>query len=215
MKMFKHAVFAVFVSIMVIVVSCVQSTDAPYLTGKIVLVTGNVSVNGKPAKIDDPIKFGDVIATKVKSQCRIVIDERNIIAMWDNSTLVFKLKKGDGLLEVKNGYVGAVMKNFKNIKEFRVVTPTVAAGIRGTAFCIAVEKSEETYSCVCNGKIGFKTASDEKEQMVEAPHHKANYYIKEGEKIIIKEAGLKFHDDKKIEKLAGIIGVTIDWTKTE
>ncbi len=56
----------------------------------------------------------------------------------------------------------------------------------------------------------------EKGEDVIAAHHKGLWFQKDkAGNVIIKEAGLLYHDDKGIEELAASIQERIDWTKPD
>jgi hypothetical protein len=213
MKKISYAVLAL--ACLAIFMACGKSGKTGEITGVITIAIGEVTVNGKPAKVNDTIKFGDIIETKKDSKCRIVIDGQNVIETWKDSAFVFKLKEGDGLIELRAGSMGAVMKNFSKVKEFRISTTTVAAGIRGTVLCINVESADRTYACTCNGKIAFKAGGQGAETVVSAAHHKAATYERVGDRITTKEAGMLYHTDEKMNELAAGIGVKIDWGKVD
>lgn len=195
---------------------CTKKTDeTSALVGTIIALDGEVAVNGAPAAVNGKIEYGDTIITGLKSWCRIVIDERNIIKVGPDSLMVYRLRKDDGRLELRRGYMAAVLKNLKNVNEFRVTTPTVAAGIRGTALCVAAESPDKTYACVCNGRIGFLPEGAKEEKLVAAAHHQAAHYVREKGKIVVKDAGMLFHTDKDIEAMAAEIGVAVDWSRIE
>jgi len=198
-----------------VLTACGKPGKTGEMTGVIAIVVGEVMVNGKPAKVNDAVRFGDVVETGKDSKVRIVIDGQNAIETWKDSTFVFKLREGDGLIELKAGSMGAVMKNFSKVKEFRISTTTVAAGIRGTVLCINAESADRTYACTCNGKIAFKAAGQGEETVISAAHHKAATYERVGDKITTKEAGMLYHTDEKMNDLASGIGVKIDWGKAE
>jgi hypothetical protein len=195
--------------------ACGKAGKPGEITGTIAVAVGDVTVNGKPVKVNDTVKFGDVVETKKDAKCRIIVDGQNVIETWKDSSFVFKLKQGDGLLELNSGSLGAIMKNLKNVKEFRVTTKTVAAGIRGTALCIKAESPDKTYTCTCNGKVAYKAEGQGKETMISAAHHKAAYYERVDGTIKDKEAGMLYHTDANMEEMASSIGVKIDWSKAE
>lgn len=185
------------------------------LGGTITALDGEVAINGVPAALNGTVGYGDTIITGLKSWCRIVVDGTNIIKLGPDSVLVYRLVKDDGRLDLRQGYIGAVLKNLKNVREFRVTTSTVAAGIRGTALCVAAESPDTTYACVCNGRIGFKPDGAKDEKLVSAAHHHAARYAREKGRVVVRDAGLQYHTDADIEALAKAIGVTVDWSSIE
>ena len=195
-------------------VSCKSQKAAETIEGKITFIQGEVTVNGKKANQEQVIQFNDRIVTADKSQCRIVADEKNIIAVKENSELIYRLKKGDGSLDLKKGFMGAILRNKTNISEFKVNTPTTAAAVRGTILFLGIENENSTYTCVCNGRVHF-TRNKDKDLTVEASHHKATLFIKKGESIVTQKGTLKYHDDAMMEELAASIGESINWDTIE
>ncbi|HON77335.1 MAG TPA: FecR domain-containing protein [Spirochaetota bacterium] len=180
---------------------------------KISFISGSVFVNGRAAALNQGIHYGDILETKERSFCRIVIDTNNVVGMQNNTTFVYNVKHGDGLLELKRGYLGAIIKNRDNVKIFRIKTRTVTAAVRGTSLFVGIESPESTYTCVCNGRIHFHPGGGTSSQAVAAPHHKATFYNLKDNRIIEEPGTLLYHDDASMEKLAASIGLSIDWTK--
>lgn len=183
------------------------------IPAKISFVSGTVLLNGKDARPDDFVKFGDVIETKARSSCAIIIDSENIIGMREDSVLVYKIKKESATIDLKNGFLGIIIKNKKNIQDFRVVTPTVTASVRGTVLFLGTETPTSTYTCICNGVIHYHAAGRPKAERHAAAHHKGITYAEKAGLVFDTPAGLKYHSDEDIEALAKIINVTIDWSK--
>lgn len=180
---------------------------------------GNVTVNGTTvASVGQMIKFGDLIQTGEASYCELMINEKNILRLGNNTGLVFSISATESALELKEGwFAGVTGKMFKNDRTYLIRTPTVIASVRGTTFCTKVENPDSTYFCVCNGKIELKKSSGDTGDMVISPHHTARRYKKEkdGTLTIEKDPGLLYHDDKGVEMLAKKVNSTIDWTGTE
>jgi len=194
------------------VLSCGTRTQFN-VPAKISFISGSVLLNGKAAALNQGVHYGDIIETKEQSFCQIIIDTNNAIAIQNNTAFVFNVKHGDGLLELKRGYIGAIIKNRENIKNFRIKTRTVTAAVRGTSLFVGVENPETTYTCVCNGRIHFHPEGDATSHEVAAAHHKATYYTFKDNRIVATPATLLYHDDAAMEKIAASIGATIDWTK--
>ncbi len=175
-------------------------------------VDGSVFLNGRPASVNAPIHYNDILETKEKSHCQVIVDGRNIISLQSDTLFVYKIKTTDGLIELKRGFLGAIIKNRKNIHSFRVSTRTVTASIRGTSLFVGVESPEKTYTCVCNGRIHFHPELHGEERTVAAVHHDGLYFVQKENQVVAIPAGMKYHDDQMMEKMAASIGATIDWT---
>lgn len=208
----KHLVITSFISALCILFACFAK-EGERIPARISFVSGTVLLNGKDAQPDDFVKFGDVIETKARSSCAIIIDSQNIIGMREESLLVYQIKKGTALIELKNGFLGIIIKNKKNIPDFKVATPTVTASVRGTAIFLGTESPSSTYTCICNGIIHYHPEGRAKAERHAAAHHKGISYSEKGGLVFDQPAGLKHHTDDDIEALAKMINVTMDWSK--
>lgn len=195
--------------------SCNKSSTDANINGTIGFLVGDVKLNSKKASRDDTVQFGDIIETGKNSTCEIIFLEKNLIMVAENTRLVYRIRPGDSLVELSGGGMGTILRKKLLFKEFVIKTPTVAAAVRGTIFYIGVESPDKTYACVCNGKIHFKPEGADKEELIQASHHAANYYTREQGKIRIEKAGLKYHSDGVLDKKAASIGEKIDWTKID
>ncbi len=203
---------ALFISLLFTVVAC--GTKGQYhIPASIQFVSGTVLHNGSPAKLNDPVHYNDIIETKEKASCRIVVDGKNVIGLQSNTTFVYRIRANDGLIELKRGYIAAVIKNRRNIQDFKVQTRTVTASVRGTALFVGVDSPEETYTCTCNGRVHYLAAGEAEAKLVAAPHHQAADYVLKDNVIESTPGTLRGHDDRAVEALAATIGEKIDWTK--
>jgi ferric-dicitrate binding protein FerR (iron transport regulator) len=214
--MWKKIVFTGLAVLTVIIIhaSCIPSSRT-HVPASISFLTGTVLVNGYEATLGKVVLFGDIIETRTDSMCSITLDGKNIIGMRPDTSLVFNIKGDDALLSLKKGFLGIIIKNRKNIDNFRVNTPTVTASVRGTSFFIGVEQSEKVYTCICNGIIHYHGDGHEKSVRNAAANHKAAYFTRRGGGVSIDPGTLKYHDDQDMEKLASQIDVRIDWTRIE
>lgn len=180
---------------------------------------GNVSVNGKAVSaVGQPIRYGDMIKTESVSMCDILINEKNIIRLGENTKLVFKVSGKDNQLILESGYLAAITrKAFAKGGTYMVRTTAVTAAVRGTSFCTKIESDKSVYFCVCNGKIDLVSAGSKSKETVKSAHHSARRYIKlsDGSINIDKNPGLLYHDDSKLEKMASLIDEQVDWTKPD
>lgn len=206
--------------VLVITVSnmyCKKETVVQPMNATIVFVNGAVTVNDMEASAGTLLQYGDVIKTSDNGICRIQIGDKNVLHIGKSSELVFNISdKGNELLLNKGWLGGVTRKIFTTESKYFVKTPTVVASIRGTSFCIVASSADKSYFCVCNGSINLRGSSMEKGEDVTAAHHKGLWFQKDKTgNVIIKEAGLLYHDDKGIEELAASIQERIDWTKPD
>ncbi len=208
----KHLIITSLIFAICVLCACFAK-EGERIPAKISFVSGTVLLNGKDAQPGDFVKFGDVIETKARSSCAIIIDSQNIIGMREESLLVYKIKKDAALIELKNGFLGIIIKNKKNIPDFKVATPTVTASVRGTVLFMGTEAPNSTYTCICNGIIHYHATGRSKAERHAAAHHKGISYTEKAGLVLDSPAGLKYHSDEDIEALAKLINVTIDWSK--
>lgn len=192
--------------------ACSYKAGLP-IPAKISFITGTVLVNGIEARLDQVIGQGDIIETRTQSFCRIIVDDKNIIGMQDDCVLEYKISREDAVLDLKKGFLGIIVKNRKNIGNFRVNTPTTTASVRGTSFVIGTETPDKVYTCICNGVIHYHPAGHAKSERYAAAHHKAAYFTRRGGAVTSEPGEMKYHTDSDVEKLASDINVRIDWTK--
>jgi ferric-dicitrate binding protein FerR (iron transport regulator) len=197
-----------------VISACSFKAGVP-IPAKISFLTGTVLVNGIEARLGQVIGQGDIIETRAQSYCRIIVDDKNIIGMQDDSVLEYKISREDALLNLKKGFLGIIVKSRENIGNFRVNTATMTAGVRGTSFFIGNETPDRVYTCICNGVIHYHPAGHAKSERFAAAHHKAIYYTRRGSTVSGEPGGMKYHTDSDVEKLASEINVRIDWTKID
>lgn len=182
--------------------------------------SGTVIVNGGKVKSTGyAIEFGNIIETANDSFCDIIINDKNIIRLKENTRLVFNIYGQSNDLVVEKGWVAAVIrKKFTKEGMFTIITPSSTAAVRGTSFCMKVENEKNTYFCVCNGSVELKGKGDAGSETVSAAEHAARRFTldkKTGFVTIDRNPGLLYHDNAGLESLAGTINEKVDWTKPD
>lgn len=208
----RHLITLMAVIAVISVNSCAMKAR-PQVPAKISFLAGTVRVNGIEAQLGQMINPGDIVETLAQSFCRIIVDDKNIIGMQDDCTLVYKIDRDDALLDLKKGFLGIIVKNRKNIENFRVNTPTTTASIRGTTFFIGIESPDRVYTCTCNGVVHYHPEGHAKGERYSAVHHKGAYFTRRGGTVATEPGDMKYHTDGDMEMLASDINVRIDWTK--
>ncbi len=182
------------------------------VNGKIISAAGEVTINGKPAKIGDAVSFGDELVVGGKSSCEIVVSDDSIIKIQNNARIIFNMTDSkESAIDIVKGWFSAIFKK-KNVS---VKTPTVIAGVRGTMFCINVENEKSVYTCTCNGTIDWKCKDRGEVETITAVHHEGRYFKLRDGKIVSSVEGGRYHKDKDLEALAAKINAKIDWGKAE
>jgi ferric-dicitrate binding protein FerR (iron transport regulator) len=186
---------------------------------KILSYTGKVTVNSNAVtQINIPVKKGDYIETIGESTCDIIINEKNILRLKPDTKLTLNISDKESILQLDKGWLaGVTRKAFTKEGEFLIKTPTVAAAVRGTSFCIKVENEKSTYFCTCNGSIELTGKNSSRSETVEAAHHSARRFIIDKTGALIEEnnPGMLYHTDSGIEEIAEVIGEKIDWNKAD
>lgn len=213
------------ISSIITIPSCKQFLPGKNTEATVKFIVGTVTLNGRPAATGDRVKFGDIIETGGQSSCDILIAKKNLLSLAPNTRFLYRVTTRGSNCELTQGALGALLRNRDATGEFNIRTPSITASVRGTVFYIAAEKSNRTYACVCNGRIHFKPDStggflvkfidNRAEQPVSAHHHKAYFYSRVGNAISVEKAGLLYHTDHGVEKMAASIGEKIDWTTIE
>lgn len=106
---------------------------------------GDVRINGKPAKVGQPVLPGDKVTTGADGEAIYVID-RNAFLQRSNSTVSFGKDAAKEFMRVVSGKILSVFEH----GEKRLVVPTAAIGIRGTA-CYIEAEPKKVYFCLCYG----------------------------------------------------------------
>ncbi len=175
---------------------------------------GEVSVDGEEALFGQIVPSGSLIETGRGALCELQFGGGNIMHIEEETLVRIDIGTEQHSLDLKRGGMQAVFNRLTEIsggKEFRLSSPTAAAGIRGTVFYMRVEDASNTYLCTCYGTIDQGPADGSGSVPVTATHHKAFRYTWTGEDYLTESAGLLYHDDAAMEALARKIGADIDW----
>ncbi len=186
---------------------------------KILSYTGKVTINSiTVTKINSVINQGDAIETIGESTCDIIINDKNILRLKPDTKLTINISDKENTLLLEKGWLAGVTRRaFTKEGKFLIKTPTVAAAVRGTSFCLKVENEKSTYFCTCNGSIELTGESSSRSETVEAAHHSARRFTIDKIGAIIQDdnPGMLYHTDSGIVEIAKVIGETIDWSKAD
>ena len=163
--------------------------------------TGEVKVNGQPAREGMPINPGDTITTGSNSQAIYVIGN-DAYLQRDNSTVSLT---GDALkngLRILNGKLLSVFG--KGDKQIQTSTATI--GIRGTG-CYIEADAAKVYFCLCYGKAEIASVEDPAHtETIETHYHDHPVYLNaQGEKMMV-PASVINHTDSELILLESLVG---------
>jgi hypothetical protein len=197
----------------VTVSAAVAAGAAPMPSGKITYLEGEVTVNGRDGTIGQAVPDGARLQTGPASVCEITWGARNIIQIQENTRVILKTARLTPGIDLQRGSVGAVLNKLDAISgrdTFRIRTPSVVAGVRGTAFFVKVEDAANTYVCACNGSVGVTRGWSGQAELASSAHM-ARRFTRRGLATRITEPGLLYHDNATMDRIAEKIGYTIPW----
>ncbi len=172
---------------------------------------GTVFINDIPGDIGDEVTSSDTLRTGEESYCEVVFGDSNVFSLEENTVTRINWDNSD--IQLKKGAISAVFtkldKFLNDDKDFTISTTSTVAGIRGTVFFIKVEDEENTYLCICNGKLNITKRNEI--LSVSSAHHKAYRFTKVNDSVTTTNAKMLYHDDDKMEKVAKRIEYTIPW----
>lgn len=192
------------------------TSDTPGLsvpTVKLVFFEGDVEINGKGAELGDEFKNKITVRTGENSYCDLVFAEKNAIRITQNSFASLDFTSPLLQVDMQRGNITAVLRKLASLDgqdRFRIKTPSAVAGVRGTSLCVWTDGTE-TYICTCNGTVHSVDFSGTFSFTTTAAHHSAKRFIKQGNSILVQDAGLEKHTDESVQAVANIIGEVIDW----
>lgn len=178
-----------------------QAAGARPLAAGIGSFSGQVTVNGKPARLGLLVNSGDLVKTGPASQVVLVIDQ-DAFLLRENTQVSFRHGENIPLLQILSGKILSVMA--KN-RPRNITTTTANLGIRGTGFYIEAEP-ERTYLCTCYGSVELGPANHAARETVTTKHHEAPRYIYDRAEQAIVAAPMINHSDSELVLLEGLVG---------
>lgn len=179
---------------------------------------GQVTVDGQPGKLGAVLTAQSLIVTGPDGLAELTIGPRNILKLGPSASLRLDLTKPIREVQLDQGALTSVLRGLPKLlgkdDSFRVRTPAIVAGVRGTSFFIQAE-GEKTYLCACNGSVSAEPGNGQPDVDLVAHHHAAREFAKTAGGLTITEAGMIYHTDDDLNSLAQKIGQTIDWTKPD
>ena len=168
-------------------------------------VKGEVTINGRPAKVGAALKPGDSVATAAGSSAVFVVGGDAFLIREKGELLTAGDNALTGVLRLVTGKLLSVFGRGPR----RITTPTATIGIRGTGIYIEAE-AERTYVCTCYGVVDLQASNmPEVRETVSTTHHDAPRYIyAHGEMPIkmIAQAPVVNHTDAELIMLEALVG---------
>jgi hypothetical protein len=159
-----------------------SSVEQPTMQAKITFLTGEVKIKDASGQEKPKVGLGtmldpnDTVITGNRSSVEVEFSDKNKIRLKSNSE--FSLKKlslaadsSEQEVFLQRGMLVAEIKKQKQTDNFKVTTPTVIAGVRGTKFQVEVNPqkgaTETTKVTVSEGSVGITKRT--KEGLPETP----------------------------------------------
>ncbi len=201
---------------LVLALFAVQAAPAPG-RGLVVFFEGDVRIDGKQTEIGAVLPARALVETGPAASCEIVFDKKNAIRVGQNAVATLDFSGAVKQVRLTKGGLTSVLRKLGKASggdRFRVTTPTVVAGVRGTSFCIWADEGS-TYVCACNGSVHTIDAKGGNAQDLSAAHHVARNYVSKDGAIDVGSAGVEHHSDASVESLAARIEERLDWSKLD
>jgi hypothetical protein len=177
------------------VVSCKdKSKSTSEIHGTITFIRGSVLLNQSPVQIGTKVSMSDSIEVKDKSTAVVQFSTNAMITIESNSSLVIK-----SLLQGKDGVPTIAMdqsrgSTFNKIvpgkANYSVNTPTITAGVRGTAFRVSSGGEKGTQIELFNGKVAL-TKEDPNAKPGEEAGKSEELILEAGQKITVTETEIQ------------------------
>lgn len=179
----KKIILTTLATIAALSISCGTKKEPP-MCGKVKFLTGTVFFNSQPANLKSEACSETLVETKINSAVVIQFTDSAVITIKQNSKLhILKLKKADP----HKTYVNIVQREgstFSNVQrnksDYFIKTPTVVAGVRGTAFETSVTPNGNTEIKMLYGKVSLRRPQEK----ISRTGNEFTYVIA-GEKILV------------------------------
>ena len=175
------------------------------LPSGMVMIKGEVTVNGNAARTGTLVKPGDSVVTAAGGLAVFVVG-KDAFLLRENSEL---LTAGSRVLIASLRLVTGKLLSVFGRGRCNITTPTATIGIRGTGIYIEVE-AERTYVCTCYGVVDLQASNmPEAKETVHTTHHDAPRYIyAHGDMPIrmIEPAPVINHSDAELIMLEALVG---------
>ena len=169
--------------------------------GRISYVSGEVFLNDRLVVEGALVSKGDVVRTGPRSEAEIEIRDSAVFSVRENTTVEVGDVLASPTLRVRKGWFLIIVR--KGVP-FKVFTPTVLAGVRGTVFFFEVSGDDSTYLCNCNGRLElFDVEKGELLRTFSSRYHTALDIEREGGTVSMEKALMHYHEDEDILRMAG------------
>lgn len=149
---------------------------------KIVLMRGEIFVNGKQIEKKIDVSYGDKLEARgEESFVQVLFNTGSKIMLRDGIIILEKFKKDGSTINMITGTIFTYVNKAAK-KEFRVKTRHASMAVRGTKFYVQ-ENEEDTYLCVCEGMVRIQNKNGHKDI-----RPKQDIHAKKSEALVVTKA---------------------------
>lgn len=142
-------------SVLCLVLFFTQATLAAI--GTVQKIHGQVFINGKEAKIDQTVEAKSLVEAKDKKSFVIISFFNGSRFLLRNGVVNLEGTSGrDSVIDLVSGEIFSYVREGQGFSQ-KVKTKKAVMGVRGTKFYVK-ETPEESYLCVCDGKVEIKNS---------------------------------------------------------
>jgi hypothetical protein len=169
-------------------------------------VSGEVSVNGRPAAVGMQVKPGDSVVAGPNGDIVFVVG-RDAFLVRADSRVELTAKDNSPLLAGLRIVTGRILSVFAPGQAKRIQSETATIGIRGTAVYIEAEPGK-TYVCTCYGTVDLVSRDDPSaRETVKTRHHdQPRYVMAKGAPQMLMHAPVVNHTDAELILLESLVG---------
>jgi hypothetical protein len=172
-----------------------SKSAAAEMHGTITFLRGSVLLNQAPAQIGTMVKMSDSIEVKDKSTAVVQFSTNAMITIESNTNLVIKnLVQGDNgvpTIALDQSRGSTFNKIVPGKANYSVNTPTITAGVRGTAFRVNSSEGEKgTEIELFTGKVALIKDGDMADKTAEGVKP-VETILEAGHKIVVTETEIK------------------------
>lgn len=169
-------------------------------------VSGEVSVNGKPATKGMRVRSGDSVATGPNGDVVFVVG-RDAFMLRADSRVDLVARQNSSLLAGLRIVTGRILSVFAPGEAKLIQATTVSVGIRGTAVYIEAAP-DKTYVCACYGTVELASRDDPSaRETVRTTHHEQpRYVMAKGAPQMLVPAPVVNHSDAELILLESLVG---------
>jgi len=171
------------------------AADAKSLEQGIIKISGEVSVNGRPAREGAPIARGDTVSTAAGAHVVYVIED-SAFMQRANSRVDF----GESVATFMRVVTGGLLSVFGRGRR-QIATTTATIGIRGTG-CYIETDAAKSYFCLCFGSVELQPVNGQAVNY-STTHHEKPLWIENG---TTTPAAVVNHTDAEVIMLEALVG---------